>query len=150
MKTIENIIKNDSSQLYLYESEDAKDFIIFILERMHTELKKPVQNKNSINNSNENEPLNQYDKNNSLIHFISEFQKETSIISDVFFGFNETTNICQFCKNNYNSKGQEEPICYNYSIFNILIFPLEEVRKYRDQFYKANDSQIVSLFDCFS
>ena len=136
-------------QFSLNEAGDAKDFIIYILERMHTELKAPVPNDKLIIYPNSKKKLNQYDKSNALEHFMSEFQKETSIISDIFYGFNETTNICQFCKNNYNSKGQKEPICYNYGIFNILIFPLEEVRKYRNKFYQAKNPQMVSLFDCF-
>ena len=116
---------------------------------MHTELKKPLQKKNLISYQNLDEPLNLYDKNKALIHSISEFQKDTSIISDVFYGFNETTNVCLFCKNNYNTKGMTEPICYNYDIFNILTFPLEEVRKYREQFYQAENHKMVSLYDCF-
>ena len=149
LKSIENMTKNDSVQFTINETGNAQDFIIYFLERMHTELKKPLSKKTSFSQSNLETELNQYDKNNALVHFISEFQEKTSIISDIFYGFNETTNICQFCKNNYNSKGQEEPICYNYNIFNILIFPLEEVRKFRDKFYQANNPQMVSLFDCF-
>jgi len=149
MKSVETMTKNDTVQFSLNEAGDAKDFIIFILERMHTELKKPLSNKTQFNQTNAETQLNQYDKNNAFIHFMSDFQKETSIISDVFYGFNETTNVCQFCKNNFNSKGQQEPICYNYGIFNILIFPLDEVRKYRDQFYQGKDANMVSLFDCF-
>ena len=75
------------------EAGDAKDFIIFILEQMHKELKKPLK----LNNINQNLPLNQYDKNITLMNFFNEFTKETSIISDLFFGFNETTNVCKNC-----------------------------------------------------
>ena len=149
MKSIEDMTKNDTVQFTLHEAGDAKDFILYILERMHTELKKPISNKTPFNTKNAEVQLNQYDKDNALSHFISEFQKETSIISDIFYGCNETTNVCQFCKNKYNSKGQNEPICYNYGIFNILIFPLDEVRKFRDQFYQSKNPQMVSLFECF-
>ena len=63
---------------------DSKDFIIYILEQLHKELKIPI---NSINNNNLilNEPLNQYDKINAFNHFFSEFQEGCSIISDIFF-----------------------------------------------------------------
>ena len=141
------------------EAGDSKDFIIFILEQIHNELKKPV-NKNIINNITQNETLNQYDKTSALNHFFSEFQKETSIISDIFFGFIETTNICKNCKINYNSKGMNNPICYNYQIFNRLIFPLEEVRrmKYNNMnqmnmninYMQNNNNSIVDLYDCFT
>ena len=42
MKSVETMTKNDTVQFSLNEAGDAKDFIIFILERMHTELKKPL------------------------------------------------------------------------------------------------------------
>ena len=109
------------------QAGDSKDFIIYILEQLHKELKKPVKgNINNINNTKE--PLNQYDKNNAFNHFLNDFQEECSIISDLFFGITETTNECLNCKNYYNSQGQNNPICYNYQIFNCLIFPLEEVK----------------------
>ena len=105
MKSIENMTKNEAVQFTLNEPGDAKDFIIYILERMHTELKKPVSDNNLIFFPNSEKKLNPYDKNNSFAHFMSEFQKQTSIISDIFYGVNETTNVCQFCKNYFNSQG---------------------------------------------
>ena len=90
---------------------DSKDFIIYILEQIHRELKKSIAN---LTNIKKVEELNQYDKQNAFNNFFEDFKKECSIISDVFFGFNETTNICLNCKNNYNSKGMVNPICYNY------------------------------------
>ena len=113
---------------------DSKDFIIFILEQLHKELKKPVK-QNIYNNSEINQPLNQYDKTNAFNHFFEEFLKETSVISDIFFGISETRNECQNCKAIYNRQGKEGPICYNYQIFNCLIFPLEEVKKMKYQNY---------------
>ena len=138
------------------QAGDAKDFIIFILEQLHSELKKNLKKEEA-----ELEPLNQYDKNNAMQHFFSEFKEELSIISDLFFGFNETTNICLDCKNDYGSKGQAFPICYNYGIFNCLIFPLEEVKNMKNNYMKiiamqnnmGNNINInndrVSLIDCF-
>ena len=117
---------------------DSKDFIIFILEQLHKELKRP--NKNSINMPND--PLNQYNKNNSFNHFYFDFQSELSIISDVFYGINETTNECLNCKNFYNSQGNiNNPICYNYGIFNVLIFPLEEVKNLKNSNMQNNFMQ---------
>ena len=66
-------------------------------------------------------PPNQYDKNDTFNYFFNNFQKECSIISDIFFGFTETTNECLNCKNKFNSQGMNNPICYNYGIFNCLI-----------------------------
>ena len=157
MNSLAIMTKNDQVQFSLYEAGDAKDFIIYILERMHKELRKAIGKKTNFGSSTPQDELNQYDKNNALNHFMDEFQNETSIISDLFYGFNETTNVCQFCKMNYNSQGKPEPICYNYGIFNILIFPLDEVRKYREQMMKSNNSMlnlgnlvnVVNIIECF-
>ena len=134
------------------QAGDAKDFIIFVLEQMHRELKKPL----NLNNINENLPINQYDKKLTLMNFFNEFTKETSVLSDLFFGFNETTNVCLHCKYNYNSQNKPNPICYNYGIFNVLIFPLEEVKKMKNnmnlmnfQNFYQGPSNIVSIDDCF-
>ena len=125
------------------QAGDSKDFIIFIFEQLHKELKRPVRGANQDNA----QPLNQYDRNNAFNYFFNEFKKECSIISDIFFGFNETTNECLNCKNNFNSKGYNNPICYNYGIFNCLIFPLEEVKKMK---YNNIQNNIVSIYECFS
>ena len=139
-----NIIYNMNPLFKTGQAGDAKDFIIFILEQLHKELKKPV----NIQGNKILIPLNQYDKNNAFNYFFNNFQKECSIISDIFFGFTETTNECLYCKNFYNSNGQSNPICYNYGLFNCLIFPLEEVKnmKYNNNMINNNP---VSLYDCF-
>ena len=63
------------------------------------------------------------------------------------------------CKNNYTAKNMNYPICYNYQKFNHIIFPLEEIKKwkntnfmqyiynYNNQMYQNNR---VSIIDCFS
>ena len=84
-----NVIEQMNSLFKQGQAGDSKDFIIFILEQFHKELKKSVSSNNIINL----EPLNQYDKNNAFVHFFNEFKNECSIISDVFFGFTETTNV---------------------------------------------------------
>ena len=129
---------------------DSKDFIIFILEQLHKELKKPV-NQNTNINLDTKQPLNQYDKTNAFNHFFEEFSKETSIISDIFFGISENTNECQNCKVIYNNKGENCPLCYNYQIFNCLIFPLEEIKKKKYQYYNYQTpmNNIVNIYECF-
>ena len=133
------------------QAGDLKDFIIFILEQLHKELKRNVNLQGNLNSNNKNETLNQYNQKNSLFFFFNEFQKNCSIISDIFFGINETINICTNCRTINNSKGANNPIYYNYGLFNCLIFPLEEVQNY---ILKNNNIQInnsrVSLDDCFN
>ena len=109
------------------QAGDAKDFIIFVLEQLHKELSISVYSNNIINL----EPLNQYDKNNSLNYFLKDFKSQISIVSDIFYGFNEATNECLNCKKIHNNKGLNNSICYNYGIFNCLIFPLKEVKNFK-------------------
>ena len=146
-----NVIEEMNPLFKKGQAGDSKDFIIFILEQLHRELKKPVSN--IIANE---EPLNQYDKINAFNNFLAEFSKECSILSDLFFGINETTNICLNCKNYYESKKLSYPICYNYGIFNCLIFPLEEVKNMKNNLLKNNnqininiDNNRVTIYDCF-
>ena len=142
---------NDMNPLFKNgEAGDAKDFIIFILEQMHKELNKPLK----LKNINETTTINQYDKNITFMNFFNEFTKSTSIISDLFYGFNETTNICLYCKNCYG--GVNYPICYNYGIFNLLIFPLEEIKNMKNKNNLMNlcnlyqgPTNTVNIDDCF-
>ena len=144
-----NIVEKMNQLFKQGQAGDSKDFIIFILEQLHKELKKPV----NINGPAKNLILNQYDKISSFNYFFNDFKKDCSIISDAFFGFTETTNECLYCKNNYNSQGYPAPICYNYGIFNCLIFPLEEVKNMKNNVIQSNNIQInnncVTIYECF-
>ena len=148
----DNFIKiiNEMNPLFkLGHAGDSKDFIIFILEQIHRELKKPIKM------VSETPELNQYDKTKAYQYFLSTFRNESSIISDLFFGVYESTNVCLNCKKNSNSKKQNEPICYNYGIFNCLIFPLDEVKKLKlkNDTKQANDldsNNVVNMNDCFN
>ena len=148
-----NTIEKMNSLFKQGQAGDSKDFIIYILEQLHKELKKPINQNINISN----EPLNQYDKRNAFNHFYNDFKDECSIISDVFFGITETTNECINCKNNYNFHGLQNPICYNYQIFNCLIFPLEEVKKMKNNnlmqnnnFVQMSPNNRVTLHECFT
>ena len=146
---IKNAIQSLNPLFKEFQPGDCKDFIIFILEQLHKELKRPINN----NNSNEVIQFNQYNKKQAFKYFFNEFKKELSIISDIFFGFKETTNECINCKNYSNSQGLSNPICYNYSTFNCLIFPLEEIKKNKEQnnnFINNNQDDNITLEDCFS
>ena len=142
-----NTIEKMNPLFKLGQAGDSKDFIIFILEQIHKELKEPIKGLN--NNINIIQTLNQYDKINAFNFFFNEFKKECSIISDIFFGFTETTNVCLNCQNIYNSQGMQNPICYNYQIFNCLIFPLEEVKNMKNNQNQYYQNNCVTLYDCF-
>ena len=125
--------------------DDSKELIIFILDQLHKELKKNLVD-NDIN-----VPFNQYN-NNTFKNFFKNFKENCSIISDIFFGVNQTIN----CINNYNSPNLFGPVNYNYEIFICLIFPLDDVRKMKNNsnqninfnFNQINNN-IISIYDCF-
>ena len=122
-----------------YESNDPNDihyFIVFILEQLHRELK---SSKNR-NNKRKEVQYNQYDKNN-IIKYIDDFKEESSIISKLFLGFKETTEECLNCNNNVNL--ENKIICYNYEMFNCLVFPLDGIKN-------EINSNNVTIADCFN
>ena len=126
--------------------DNAKDFIIFVLEQLHKELKKSV----NLNNNSNSESLNRYDKESAFNYYFKNFKNQVSIISELFYGLNETKSECLNCKNNYKNQGlYNNSISYNYIIFNCLIFPLEEVNNFRLNNNKFNNNNCVSIYDCF-
>ena len=142
IRTVEQM----NSLFKLGQAGDSKDFIFFLLEQLHTELKKPCSNYKITDNS----PLNQYDRKNTLNHFLDEFKKELSILTDLFFGIHETRTQCFNCRNAYGSRGQNTPICYNFQIFNFLIFPLDEIKKMKNRNnYNNQGNNVVTIYDCF-
>ena len=139
-----NILQKINSKLYIQQTGFSEDLILFIIEQIHNELQQLIKN-NNINYIDINSLVNHYDKDNALKHFYYEFQQNYSIISDLFFGIEETTNICLNCKNYYNSKGLNNPIYYNYIKMNCLIFPLDEINNYN---YNTINQNNLSIYDC--
>ena len=122
-----------------YESNDPNDihyFIVFILEQMHRELK---SSKNR-NNKQKDIQYDQYDQNN-IIKYIDDFKEESSIISNLFFGFKETIEECLNCNNKADS--ENKILCYNYEMFNCLVFPLDEIKN-------EINSNTITIIDCFN
>ena len=111
-------------------ANDPKDLILFLLETMHKELNNP-KNINIINNKNIDATNFVEVFNDFSNYYIS---KNKSIISDEFYGFNNTTTVCGFC----------QIPTFNVQSYNILFFPLEEVRN-----YKEYDFNSVNIYDCF-
>ena len=125
------------------QAGDSKGFIIFILEQLNKELK--ITN----GNNNIDIPLNQYDRLNSHNYFFNDFNKDSSILSQNFFGFNETTTECLYCKNISINQGTPTPIYYSYGLFNCLIFLLEEVKNMKNNYYQMSQNNVVTIYECF-
>ena len=86
---------------------------------LHKELNKVPQNQIEDDN---NIFQDQRDKAKMLNHFVLNFTKlNLSIISDLLYAVNSIVTQCFNCK----------VISYNYQTYFFLIFPLEEVRKYK-------------------
>ena len=112
------------------QANDTKDLILFILETIHNEL-------NEVNNTinGNNNFVNPLDYNLVFNNFSIFFRKNyNSIISNLFYGMNNSMMKCCTC----------QKTLHNVQCFNILIFPLEEVRK-----YKGYNQNIVNIHDCF-
>ena len=124
-----------------------KDLVVFILEQLHKELKKVINN----DNTNNSQVINQYNEDSALNYFINDFKNNTSVISDIFFGVNETNTICLKCQNIYNQQGLNTPICYGFGNFYFLSFPLEEIKnmKLNKSFNQLTYFNVLTLNDCF-
>ena len=113
--------KKISSMNSLFEgvaANDAKDLVNFIIMTLHEELNKKKGKKQPVPNI----ILNQNDQNQIFQAFFLNFMNENqSIISDIFYGVSHTITKCSGC-----------PFFkHNFEAFFFLIFPLEEVRKFK-------------------
>jgi ubiquitin carboxyl-terminal hydrolase 8 len=111
------------------QANDSKDLVLFLLETMHNELNTAEK----INPSNA--ILNQYDFETTLKLFVKFFKNNyKSIFSDIFYGMYNSMMTCLNCRKT----------THNVQCYNILIFPLEEVRKYKNRI-----QNIVDIKECF-
>lgn len=144
-----------------FEANDAKDFVNFMIMRMHDELN--YVDANLIKETNLIQPpmpINPYDQKQVLLSYLYEFnQNFQSIISNCFYGTTQGEFECQNCKMQLFQTRQNFPLTkYNYQTYFFLNFPLDEVRKYilsNQQLYmkymssNVNPNLEVNLLDCF-
>ena len=138
----EDFKKKISKMNSLFEgvaANDAKDLVQFLIMTLHEELNKA--GKTNINNAINNDQTN---KQLMFQIFAQDFMTSNkSIISDLFYGVNYNTIQCGFC----NAQS------YNYQTYFFLVFPLEEVRIFKNQnnynFNYLNNNNEVNIYDCF-
>ena len=132
-------------------ANDAKDLVNFLIMTLHEELNKAPKNQNEENN--EENVADQRNKPLLLQNFSKIFiNTHNSIISDFFYALNYNMTQCCSC-------GETS---YNYQIYFFLIFPLEEVRKFKlggnnginnnnfnNNFILNNNNNEVDIMDCF-
>ena len=121
------------------QANDSKDLVNFIIMTLHEELNKAPKNPNSNINMFQ---INQTNEKEILDCFIKCFMNDNqSIISDIFYGVSKTGTQCSRCRT----------IKYNFQAYFFLIFPLEEVRKYKinqlqNQFIQMNQNMNMNQF----
>ena len=125
-------------------ANDSKDLVNFIIMTLHEELNK--HNNSKVNNNNMI-----LDQRNQALMFQS-FQNNfvcsnQSIISDLFYAINCNITQCGGC-------GEKT---FNYQTYFFIVFPLEEVRKFKNNINQFNcfnnnnlNNNVVDIYDCFN
>jgi len=124
-------------------ANDSKDLINFIVMTLHEELNAS----NNIQLGNQN--AYQRNKDSVFEEFKNDFaQRYNSIASNLFYGANYNVIQCTQCRTQL----------YNYEVYFSIIFPLEEVRKFKYQsninnnmnnIFNNNSMNSVDIYDCF-
>ena len=116
------------------QANDSKDLVLFLMETMHNEL----NNAKKINSSNQNLVFNQTNYEESFKIFSQFFiNNYKSIISDQFYGMYNSMMQCLNCK----------ILTHNIQCNNIMIFPLEEVRKFKNRI--KNEVDIIECYEYY-
>ena len=121
-------------------ANDSKDLLNFIIMTLHEEL-------NETQNKIVDTSFNLDQRNMQLIYnsFIQNFQaNNNSEISRLFYAYNFNMTECQNCLTR----------SYNFQTYFFLIFPLEEIRKYKlslnqmNNFNNIIENNTVNIYDC--
>ena len=115
-------------------ANDSKDLVNFIIMTLHEELNKAKK-------INEDNDINIDQTNKQLIfnNFAKDFMdKNQSIISDLFYAINCSITECLNCHIKL----------YNYQTYFFMTFPLEEIRKFKNE--NNYNNNIVNIYDCFN
>ena len=128
-----------------YNPGCPKDLIDFILNRLHEELNKKDKYHVTDENNKKDKIYYQYDRNQMINMFIEEYKRDyKSIISDLFFGISENISECINCKKRNKEQGLKMKYKYDFQVFHYLVFPLEEVRYYRNEKFMKINADIMT------
>ena len=141
--SFKDVLSKENSLFAGIAANDSKDFINFLIERLHQELNEVNKDNNrsdtwmQINQANETEVLKVF-----LQDFTTTFN---SPISKLFYGISETKSQCQGCS----------IIKYNFQVYSFLEFPLQQVNQFyfnngkRPLFTNDGKNPDVDLYECF-
>ena len=130
-------------------AKEPKNLLNFIIMKLHEELN-GAKNKNEINNCY----VDQRNKSMIFNYYAQNFVKQNkSIISDLFYGANCNITRCCNCA----------ITLFEYQTYFIIVFPLEEVKKFKVEFNNQNNNfnfyfnnnfnnnfnNEVNIYDCF-
>jgi ubiquitin C-terminal hydrolase len=133
------ILGNQESMFGSNEAEDAKDLYLFLIETMNNELNGGIP---AIYNDILRLKIDPKDQKKIKETFMNEFnRKNNTPFSNYLYGFSQTCSICSLC----HSK------LYNFECFNVLSFPLLDVKNYINQNSNNNNNNqyTLNLNDCF-
>jgi ubiquitin C-terminal hydrolase len=123
-----------------FHAADAKDLIFFLLETMHQELNTKKDNLEESNIDYTQLERDSFDENKMYQNFLKDYKnKNSSIISDTFYGITRSTMKCKICQN----------IKYSFQTFNLLIFQLKNVKEYNKKALDNKDNYKISIYDAF-
>ena len=146
--SFKEILSKQNSLFAGVAANDSKDFINFLIEKLHEELNEPKLNKdnNNINNEININNINYGNEMDMLKLFLSDFQtKFNSIISILFYGILETKYHCNVCQD----------IKFNFQIYSFIEFHLQQVNTYfynmgkRPLLINGNINPNIDLYECF-
>ena len=140
-RNFKNIISKMNPLFQGIQANDAKDLVNFLIMKLHEELNRVPP---EANNNTGNILLDQRNQAQMLQIFSDNFRKTNrSIISDLFYAMNCNITQCTNCNT----------VSYNYQVYFFLIFPLEEVRKFKLMNNGGNNNNylnnMVDIYDCF-
>ena len=138
-----------NKKFIINKPNDSKDLLKFLFKQFHKELNTKESIINKEENNKESTIFLQYDRAKVFNRFLENFTNNNcSIISNNFYGITEIQKKCIDCEKFFKNQCiMLEPIIYEFKIYNMLIFPLDEIKK--EKVKKNENINEISIYDCF-
>ena len=132
------ILGNQDSMFGSNEAEDAKDLYLLLIETMNNELNGGIP---AVYNDILRLKIDPKDQKKIKETFMNEFnRKNNTPFSNYLYGFSQTCSICSHCQSKL----------YNFECFNVLSFPLLDVKNFISQNSINYNEYTLNLRDCFN
>jgi ubiquitin C-terminal hydrolase len=142
-KKFRDIIRDLNPAFQSEKYIDYKQFLIFLINRLHDELNtnKNNQNQNSDLNlsTNSMESIDIQNENDALIVFLKKFtNKNDSIIVKNLYGITKYNLYCHKCQHSF----------YNYQCYSYFYFNISNIISNKQSKFNKSDIDL-NIFDCF-